>query len=376
MTDVKICLIATELMGWGAAGGFGFATRSLARELLERGIETTVVLPQPRAETGSPAAVGGIPVRTYPRLAPARAIELFRGCDADIYHSQEPSFGTWLAQRAMPDRVHLVTSRDPRLLEDWWVELRLPTLSRLQVLQTALHYENPLTRTAVRRAANVYVPARCLASRVQRKYGLSSLPGFLPTPVRMPRRVAKARQPTVCIVGRLDRRKRPERALALAARFPEVRFIVAGAAQDPSFGQSLQERYRRVGNVEFRGFVDQFAGDRLSDIFSESWVLLNTSAREGLPNTFIEACAHGCAILSAVDPDGFASGFGHHAADGDFAGGLRSLIVNDRWRDAGARGAAYVAATNAAPAATARHLAEYAAWRERARAPRLRGQDA
>ena len=52
---------------------------------------------------------------TFPGFDPRRpfsALELFRQADADIYHSQEPSFGTYLAQRAMPDRKHVVTFRD------------------------------------------------------------------------------------------------------------------------------------------------------------------------------------------------------------------------------------------------------------------------
>jgi len=361
---VRVCLISTEVLGWGVAGGFGFATRSLGRELVRRGLDVTVVLPQPRGTAETALALDGISVRTYPRGRPARALTLLRECDADVYHSQEPSPGTWLAERAMPARVHLVTCRDPRLVRDWWLEWRHPTLSRLQVARTAAYYENPLTRRAVRHARAVYVPAHCLTERVRRKYGLRADPGFLPTPVRLPPadQLVKAASPTVCIVGRLDRRKRPGLALDLAARFPDVRFIVAGSAQDEGFAQELQQRYGGRPNLELRGFIDQFAGDALSRILSESWLLINTSAREGLPNSFIEACGHGCAILSAVDPDGFATRFGHWARDGDFAGGLRQLLSGDAWRDAGARGASYVRATNAADPATERHLEEYRRW--------------
>ena len=361
---MRVCLISTELLGWGAAGGFGFATRSLGRELVDRGVDVAAVVPQPRHTTEASLVLDGIRVRAYPRNAPARATALLRECDADVYHSQEPSPATWLAQRALPSRVHVVTARDPRTPADWLVEWRYPTLSRLQVLRTVLFYENPLTRKSVRGARAVYVPAHCLAERVRRKYRLSSVPGFLPTPVRLPpaERIRKAARPTACVVGRLDRRKRPDLALELAAEFPDVRFIVVGAAQDDRFAREIHDRYGGAGNVQFRGFVDPFAGDALSHVFSESWLLVNTSAREGLPNSFVEACGHGCAILSAVDPDGFATRFGHHVLDGDFAAGLRRLLSAGTWREAGARGAEYVRATNAAEAATERHLEEYRRW--------------
>ena len=45
------------------------------------------------------------------------------------------------------------------------------------------------------------------------------------------------------------------------------------------------------GDGLFREFVDQFAGDALSRILAESWIIMNTSAREGLPNSMIEAAA-------------------------------------------------------------------------------------
>lgn len=352
---MRVCVVASEVLGWGSAGGFGFAARSLARGLAGQGIEVCIVVPQPRGTDAPHTRLDGVEVLAYPRLDIAAGTALL--ADADVYHSQEPSLGTWLAQRARPKRLHLVTSRDPRMAWDWWQELRYPTYSPLQVLRTAAYYENPLTRRAVRRAAAVYVPARFLIERVRRKYRLARPPRFLPTPIRIPPQVQKAVEPTVCFVGRLDRRKRPERFFALAGAFPDVRFIVAGTAQDPRFAAELARLAR--ANLDQRGFVDQFAGDELSAILGASWVLINTSAREGLPNSFIEACAHRCAILSPMDPDGFASRFGALVEDGNFAAGLRRLLDGGRWREAGTAGHAYVAETNGFERAVAAHIDEY-----------------
>ena len=91
-----MCLISTEFMGCGRAGGFGFATRSLGRELAARGVRVTVVLPQPRQVTGDHLTFDGVTVRTYPRLNLRRAADLLRECNADVYHSQEPSLATWI----------------------------------------------------------------------------------------------------------------------------------------------------------------------------------------------------------------------------------------------------------------------------------------
>jgi hypothetical protein len=87
--------------------------------------------------------------------------------------------------------------------------------------------------------------------------------------------------------------------------------------------------------------------------------LINTSAREGLPNTYMEAAGHRCAILSAVDPDGFASRFGRHAPNGDFEPALRMLLTDDLWRRQGDAGFNYVNETYEAGKAIDRQVALY-----------------
>jgi glycosyltransferase involved in cell wall biosynthesis len=357
--QLHVCLISTEILGWGKAGGYGFVVRMMGTELIKRGYRVTAIIPQPRDVVERSAVLDGIEVRSYPRLAFSKGMALFREADADIYHSHEPSLGGWLAMRAMPHRKHVVTNQDPRLLRDWWIEFRHPTYSPFQVLKTAAYYENPLTWRSVRAAHRVMVPAQFLKRIVARKYGLRDEPTFMPTPIRVPQSVSKAAEPTVCYLGRLDRRKRPERFLKLAARFPEVRFICVGEAQDRAYDADLRRRYGAQPNLELTGFIDQFRDRRVSDILAKSWVLINTSAREGLPNTYMEAAAHRCAILSAVDPDGFASRFGLDAPDGDFEAGLKALLTDDLWRRRGNAGFEYVNKTYEVGKAIDRQVALY-----------------
>ena len=106
---MHICLIASEFLGFGTAGGFGFATRSLGRNLVSRGHRVTVVIPQPvdldLDRNTTEMGVDGITVRCYPRDQILRMGWLYRELDADIYHSQEPSLSTYVAQRAMPRSI-------------------------------------------------------------------------------------------------------------------------------------------------------------------------------------------------------------------------------------------------------------------------------
>ncbi len=168
----------------------------------------------------------------------------------------------------------------------------------------------------------------------------------------------------MCYLSRWDRRKRPERFLQLAASFPDVRFVAFGTSRDPDFERDLRIRYGHLPNLELPGHVDQFTSNAVDAALSESWVLVNTSLREGLPNAFLEAAAHGCAILSAADPDGFATRFGVAVRDDGFEQGLRQLFQEERWRECGERARSHIAGTFERDIAVGRHLSIYEAMLE------------
>lgn len=355
---MRICLISVEIFAWGKYGGFGRATRTIGRELAQRGHEVFAVVPR-REGQGPVEQLDGMTVLSFPPRQWLAPTKLLREANADIYHSCEPSFGTYLASRALPDRVHVVTCRDPRDWEDWKTEFALPSRSRLRVVANYVYENGPLVRRGVQRADAVYTAAKCLIPKAAAMYKLQRPPVFLPTPIEIPAEVQKSATPTVCFVGRLDRRKRPELFLGLAEQFPQVRFIAVGASNDRDWDQQLHQRYGSLPNLDMRGFVDQFRSDELSRILGESWVIINTSAREGLPNSMLEAAAHRCAVLSSVDPDDFAVDFGYHVRDDDFAKGLRHLLENDRWREFGLAAWRYVASTFATAPAIEGHIAAY-----------------
>jgi glycosyltransferase involved in cell wall biosynthesis len=355
---VRVCLISVEIFAWGKYGGFGRATRTIGKELAERGHEVFAVVPR-REGQGPVEKLDGMTVLSFPQKSWTASTALLRQADAQIYHSCEPSLGTWLAQRALPDRVHVVTCRDPRDWEDWKTEFMLPSRSRLRVVANYVYENGPFVRRGVQRADVVYTAAKCLIPKAQSMYRLSRPPIFLPTPIPIPVSVTKAARATVCFVGRLDRRKRPELFLDLARQFPEVRFICVGASNDSEWDAQLHSRYGGQPNLEMRGFVDQFKGDELSRILGESWIIMNTSAREGLPNSMLEAAAHRCAVLSSVNPDDFATQFGVHVQDDDFAAGPRRLLEGDAWRECGLAAWRYVASTFATQPAIEGHIAAY-----------------
>ena len=357
---LKVCLICIELFGRGIYGGFGRATRKIGNELSKRNVEVTAVVPQREGSHDSEYMLDSIHVREFSPRAFWTSTDLFRRTDADLFHSQDPSLSTWLAMKAMPDRAHLVTFRDTMETRDWRIEFRHAGPARRGTLEYALYVDNFLATRAVRRADGLYCAAEFLIPKAARKYGLRREPHFLPTPVEVPAETVKDARPTVCSIGRLHRRKRPELFLDLARAFPEVNFICVGGTNEREYEEHLRRTYACLPNLEMTGAIDQFQTDRLHQILAKSWILVNTAAREGLPNTFLEAAANKCAILSGVDPDGFASRFGYCASDdGHLAEGLALLLKDDQWKPLGEAGCQFVKSVFGIEPAIARHLEAY-----------------
>jgi len=355
---MRICLISVEIFSWGKYGGFGRATRIIGRELSKRGVEVFAVVPR-RGKQRRVEELDGIRVLSFKSYDLLSAMHLVREIDADIYHSQEPSLGTYLAMRAMPERKHIITFRDPRDPQDWRTELRLPSLNPIQVLANWLYEDNWLVQRAIHHADGLFAAAKMIIPKSRIKYNLKADPEFLPTPVEIPNEIQKASIPTVCFISRWDKRKRPEIFFNLVASFPEVRFLAAGKSRNPEWDEYLRAKYGHLPNLKMLGFIDQFRSDELSSLLDQSWILVNTAAREGLPNAFIEAAAHKCAILSAVDPDGFSSQFGYLVRDDDFEVGLRTLLQGDLWRIQAKAGYEYVKRVFALDKAIGQHISIY-----------------
>ena len=341
---MRICLISVEIFAWGKYGGFGRAARTIGRELVKRGVDVCAVVPRRKGQKAV-ENLDGIIVFGFPSHFPWKAKKLLKKCNADIYHSCEPSFITYQAIKAMSHKKHISTFRDPRDFDDWKMEFQQPSLNRLQVIFNYFFENNFLVRKCIKHMDGLYTTAHFLIPKAKKKYNLHINPIFLPTPVLIPKNTEKAKIPTVCYLARLDRRKRPTIYLDLAKKFPSVKFFAIGQARDKQWDVHLKKTYANIPNLEFAGFIDQFRSNEHAQILKQSWIMINTALREGLPNSFLESSAAKCAILSHVDPDGFASMFGYHAKNDDFEEGLSFLLEKDRWRERGERGYQYVKKT-------------------------------
>jgi glycosyltransferase involved in cell wall biosynthesis len=339
---MTICFICTEIFAWGKYGGFGRATRLLGKELVTRGVKVCAVVPR-REDQNDIDVLDGITVYSYPKWNLSACKALFGAIDADIFHSEQASLGTYLAMSAQPTKKHLITSRDPKTFTDWMIEMRSPSVSLIRSAAAYFYENNYLVKRAVRKADGVYYCARYLETKLKRVYSFAGQAEFLPTPVVVHEKIIKKNtSPTVCFLARWDKRKRPERFFELAKVFPDIQFIAPGKSQNQQWGQYLRKRFGSMPNVEMPGFIDQFSHHTLWKILEKSWILVNTATREGLPTSFLEALAHQCAILSKSNPESITERFGVHVQCDEFEEGLERLLSENNWQQKGKMGYQYV----------------------------------
>ena len=356
---MRICLICTEIFEWGKYGGFGRATRIIGEELVMRGIEVFAVIPR-RNEQKEFEILNGIKVLGFQRANPFYSKKLFKVCNADIYHSEEPSFLTYLAMKEMPHKYHIITSRDPKTTVDWIKEFIRPSHNKLQVLSNYLFENSFLVKKSVQNADKIFSAAIYLQSKTSKKYSLNGSVSFLPTPIKIPEKnIVKAALPTVCFLARWDKRKKPELFFQIVRAFPEIQFIAIGKGRNKNYDSYLRKKYSHLKNLTITGFINQFESNSLYEILGKCWILINTAAREGLPNSFLEALANKCAILSSLNPENVTERFGFHVKNNNFIDGLNSLLKNNTWRIKGEEGRVYVEEHYELNKAIKKHLSIY-----------------
>lgn len=364
---MRVCYVSPEFFGLGVYGGFGYVTKTLSEGLADRGFDVCVVTPR-RKSQGAVETVNGVKVLSYkpytglPGPAGALAsrrgyIDLIREVDADVYHSQAVSLNTYVAQSAAPDKRHLITFQDPYDEREWARIAEVEPRYRGLKHGARVKLEKRVLSSACRRADALYTQAWFLAEKARRYYGFEESPGFLPNPVPIPETPRRKNpRPTACFLARWDPQKRVELFFRLALEHPEVHFIAMGRSHDEARDRELRDTYGGVPNLQLTGFVSE---EEKSRILGESWVLVNTSVREALPVSFLEALAHGAPIISGEDPDGLTTDYGYLVEDGDYSAAVKRLLTDDERLEKGYRGRRHVEEVHEAGKAVDRHVKIY-----------------
>lgn len=374
-----------------AHGGFGFLTRKKAEGLARLGNDVHVLIPAPSFDATRnerrefPLGEVTVHLYEYPSEIEWRGYahaassalrstwtslrghvpaleEVMAEVDADVYVSENPSLYSCAVRSERNN--HILVFQDP------WSEADIAILrhaaidlaraggasvpSQASISGSPLPFYDGLTnilgnallRRLMRRVPmnNMFGEALCISDRARRLYRLPATPGVLPNPIDVPPSIpVKADRPVVSWIGRWDPQKRVDIALETARLCPEVEFFIVGSPTDRAdlraTAAALEEKYRRYRNIHVMRFVSEEEKNRILD---QSWMLLNTSVREGLPITFLEAGAHGACIIAPVDPDGYASRFGTFVTGGDFVDAIRQSAQREDFRTRGREGYEHV----------------------------------
>jgi glycosyltransferase involved in cell wall biosynthesis len=103
-------------------------------------------------------------------------------------------------------------------------------------------------------------------------------------------------------VGNTLPKKRPELFIQLARIFPKYRFkmILAPTGSVPD-DATIKKKAEEIDNLDYIGYVP-FA--EISEYFKGACLLVNTSEKEGFPNTFLQSWQYETPVVSLhVDPD-------------------------------------------------------------------------
>lgn len=109
---------------------------------------------------------------------------------------------------------------------------------------------------------------------------------------------------TVLWVGTMKKElKKPELFIKLAKAIPNAKFQMVGGPMrgDPQYYEKIKKSTSKISNLDFIGFVPY---QEIDQYFDQVSIFVNTSPKEGFPNTFLQAWAAYTPVISLnVDPD-------------------------------------------------------------------------
>lgn len=182
-----------------------------------------------------------------------------------------------------------------------------------------------LCRFAIEHADHVVVQTPQQLAELERIFGIRGT--LIRNPIELVPHAPTyqvAADPLALWVGRADTfSKRADLAVEVAKRCPDVRFRLIMNNHDPKTFDSIVAA--ATSNVEI---VERVSFDQIESHFQAATLLFNTSAAEGFPNSFLQACKFGKPIVSLqVDPADIFSEHGvGHCADGDIDRMARAII--------------------------------------------------
>jgi len=273
----------------------------LARALARRGLDVSMVVAdygQAERETLDGVTLHrahgldeGIPVLRFVHPRITKLWAALRRADADVYYVSCASnqLGVVAAfARRHGRRVVFRIAHDRDCEPD---NLLIPYRRDMKMYEYGLRRADVVLAQSVRQAA-----------ALKANYGLdSTLATML---VEAPQRILafEERDVDVLWVNNLRPFKRPELALALARRLPQLAFHMIGGPQagHEALYADIAEQASQVPNLHFHGRVPYHD---VNAFYERARVFVNTSEVEGFPNSYAQAWRRGAPVVAFFDPD-------------------------------------------------------------------------
>lgn len=203
-----------------------------------------------------------------------------------------------------PPKLASITSIISRLLDVPWI---YHIANDAYINSPPQNVSNPFQlafRNAIRKSDTVISQTNNQKELLRQSYGKDSIvvPNGYPS---VESNVSINRRSKFIWVGRFDKKqKRPHLYLDIAEDLPQYKFELIGDGKiNHKYTEKIKERAKNIKNVDYRGMV---APDEIYKNYQEAYALINTSAYEGFPNTFLEAWRCKTPVLSLkVNPNRF-----------------------------------------------------------------------
>jgi glycosyltransferase involved in cell wall biosynthesis len=228
----------------------------------------------------------GIPVLRFlhPRLSSTwRAL---KEVDADIYYYRSASMLVGVMAefcRRYGKRSIYAAASDADFV---------PGHRQIRYLRDRLLFEHGL-----RNVDHIVVQNAAQLEACRRNFGREAT--LIPSSYELPAKRAFSAPECVLWVGRVMQDKRPELFIELARALPHRRFVlVGGSAGDDAYFERVRAMAAELPNLLCTGFLPLAEAETW---FDRARVVVNTSAYEGMPNTFMQAWARGVPTAATVD---------------------------------------------------------------------------
>lgn len=122
-------------------------------------------------------------------------------------------------------------------------------------------------------------------------------------------------------VGRSEHWKRPELFIKLAKLNTDFKFKMICPQAFNHYAKKYSSLKQEAIEIENLEFIEYVPFDDIDEYFQRARIFINTSEKEGFPNTFVQATKNGTLIISLnVNPDNFLNEYNcGFFCDGDFS---------------------------------------------------------